>query len=65
MASQTTERSQAPEQLLLATYLHRPQDNHSSAARDIANFSRKPYMHTPASPYPTICPFIYATIANK
>lgn len=66
-ASQTKERSQAEPQLSLATYLHRPWDDYSSAVQDFANFSRKPYLCTPASRYPTIHPFflIYPTSANS
>lgn len=48
MAFQTKESSQAPEQLSLATYLHQPRDDYSSAAQDAANFSRKPYMCAPS-----------------
>lgn len=40
MASQTKERSLGPEQLSLATYLHRPWDDYSSAVQDVAKFQQ-------------------------
>lgn len=49
MVSQTKERSQAPEQLSLAIHLHKLKDDYSSAMQDVANFSSKPYMNTPAT----------------
>lgn len=58
MASQTKERSQAPQQLSLATHLRRPQGDYPSAVQDDADFSRKSYMCIPASPYPTMLPYL-------